>query len=261
MKFIIGVDCDGVACVVGQPGRSLSYSRDYGFARAQGAREADAAARALFDAGAERVVVWDNHGLGNNLDYDRLDPRCEVALGAGFERRWPELDETFTGVLMIGYHAMEGTADGVLAHTYSPGAYRWIKVAGREVGEMALDAAVAGEFGVPLLFVASDDHGCAEARRFMPWVETVETKRGLGRTLAVSKSPGRAVDEIHEAVGRAVRRLDEMEPFTFPSPIEMEVRFKRIHLALKARLVHPGWRLTGLRTLRRTVEGLKDWRG
>ena len=72
---------------------------------------------------------------------------------AGFGRRFPQLDETYSGVLMIGYHAMEGTPNAVLAHTYSPDAYKAIRVNDQVVGEMALDASVAGELGVPLIFV------------------------------------------------------------------------------------------------------------
>jgi D-amino peptidase len=258
---MIGVDCDGPACVVGDPGRSLSFSRDYGFARAQATREADAAARALFDGGAEKVTVWDNHGLGANLSFDSLDPRCEVALGTGFSRRWPGLDEGFAGVLMVGYHAMEGTPGGILAHTYSPLAYRWVKVNGQEVGEIALDAAVAGEFGVPLLFVASDECGCAEARRFMPWVEPVATKRGTGRNCAFSKHPARAVEEIYDGVRRALSHMDQMRPLMFPAPVEVEIRFKRVLQACKARIRRKGWRLAGPLTIRRTFESLRDWSG
>jgi len=87
VKFVVGVDCDGSACVVGEPGKSLSFSRDYGFARGQATREAEAAARALFDSGAEQVVLWDNHGSGANLEFDRLDERCQIALGSGFARK------------------------------------------------------------------------------------------------------------------------------------------------------------------------------
>lgn len=261
MKFMIGVDCDGVACVVGQPGMSLSFARDYRFACGQATREADAAARALFDAGAEKVIVWDNHGGGANLEFDRLDPRCEIALGTGFGRRWPGLDETFAGVLMVGYHAMEGTPNGVLAHTYSPGAYRWIRVNGREVGEVAIDAAVAGEIGVPLIFVASDERGCAEAREFLPWVETTATKTGQGRNCAFSKHPIRAQEDVYAGVQRAVARLDDMKTFAFPAPIEVEVRFKHLLQAAKARIRRPHWRFAGPYTLRRTFETLIDWAG
>ncbi len=218
---MIAVDCDGPACVVGDPGRALSNSRDMVFAREQATRETDAAARALFDAGATQVVVWDNHGNGNNLVFDRLDRRCEVLLGTGFGRRFPLLDESYAGVLMIGYHAMEGTPGAVLAHTYSPDAYRAIRVNGQTVGEIALDAAVAGEMGVPLIFVASDDKGCQEALHFMPWMETVATKQGFGRNCAYSKHPAVAEEEIYQAVRRAVSRRREMQPFTFEHPVQV----------------------------------------
>ena len=261
MKFMIGVDCDGVACVVGERGKPLGSGGNYDFSRRQATREADAAARALFDSGAETVVVWDNHGGGANLEFDQLDSRCQVALGAGFQRRWPGLDENFAGVLTVGYHAMEGTPDGVLAHTYSPFAYRWIKVNGREVGEIALDAAVAGEVGVPLIFVASDDHGCAEAKRFMPWVETVATKKGLGRNIAFSKHPLRAVEDVYEGVRQAVSRLGTAKPFTFPAPVEMEIRFFSVLRAFKARIGRRGWRLAGPHSVRCRLDTLQDWSG
>ena len=198
MKFMIAVDCEGAACVVGEPGCSLSSSRNMEFAREQATRETNAAIRALFDAGAQQVVVWDSHSLGANLVFDQLDSRCELLLGFGFGRRFPELDGTYAGVLMIGYHAMEGASNAVLAHTYSSGVYRAIYANGHKVGEIALDASVAGEVGVPLIFLASDDKGCEEALRFMPWIETVVTKRGYGRNCANSKHPAIVEKEILE---------------------------------------------------------------
>jgi D-amino peptidase len=258
---MIGVDCDGVACAAGEAGKSLSDAGDFAFARAQATREADAAARALFEAGAQRVVVWDNHGAGNNLSFDRLDARCEIALGAGFARRWPGLDGDFAGVLMVGYHAMEGTPDGVLAHTYMSHAVRQISVNGQAVGEIALDAAVAGELGVPLIFVSSDAAGCEEARRFAPHAEVVATKHGLGAHCAFSQHPAAAAEAIGAGARRAVQRLGEMKPLTFPSPIRVEIRFKRLLQAAKARLRRRGWRLSGPLTIRRTLEDLQQWAG
>ena len=54
MKFYIAVDCEGPACVVGEPGKGLGSGENYRFACLQATREANAAARALFDAGARR---------------------------------------------------------------------------------------------------------------------------------------------------------------------------------------------------------------
>ncbi len=257
---MIAVDCEGSACVVGEPGRTLSNSCNMEFAREQATRETNAATRALFDAGAEQVVIWDNHGDGTNLIFDQLDQRCKVLLGTGFSRRFPELDETYTGVLMIGYHAMAGTTNAVLAHTYSSKVYHAIHVNGLEVGEIALDASVAGELGVPLIFVASDDKGCAEALSFTPWIKTVATKQGFGRNCAYSKHPTVVETEIYQTVRQAVDRLGEMKPFLFAHPVQIEIYFKKyIHL-IKARFRRQGWRITGQKTLSTTLPDMRQWK-
>lgn len=257
---MVAVDCDGPACVVGDPGQALSFSRDMPFAREQATREADAAVKALFDSGAQRVIVWDNHGFGSNLVFDRLDPRCEVMLGTGFGRRFPGLDESFSGVLMIGYHAMEGTPNAVLAHTYSPDAYRTIVVNGENVGEIALDASVAGELGVPLIFLSSDAQGCREGKSFMPWIETTVTKEGRGRNCAYSKHPAVVEREIYLAVKQAIVHIEEMKPFTFEKPALIEIFFKKAIQALRARIRRNGWRLAGIKKIRASLPTMLDWR-
>ena len=257
---MIAVDCEGAACVVGEPGISLSNSRNMEFAREQATRETNAAARALFDAGAEKVVIWDNHGDGANLVFDQLDQRCEVLLGTGFNRRFPELDETYAGVLMIGYHAMAGTSNAVLAHTYSSDAHRAIRVNGLDVGEIALDASVAGELGVPIIFVASDDKGCEEALQIMPWIETVATKRGLGRNCAYSKHPSVAETEIYEAVFRAVEQIAEKKPFTFEHPVQIEIQFEKFIQLVKARIRRQRWSVTGMKTLKASLSNMLKWK-
>ena len=115
MKFYIAVDCEGPACVVGEPGKGLGSGENYRFACLQATREANAAARALFDAGAQEVVVWDAHGTGVNLQYDLLDPRCRILLGSGHRGRFAGMDKSYTAVLFIGYHARENTSRAVLA--------------------------------------------------------------------------------------------------------------------------------------------------
>lgn len=258
MRFLVGVDAEGMACVVGERGKTLSGSKDFEFAKRQATREASAVAHGLFDGGADTVVIWDNHGGSLNLDYHGLDERCMVLCGKGDVRRMSVFDEQrFDGLLLIGYHAMEGTIDGVLAHSFSSTSYQWMRVNGREVGEIAIDSAIAGEAGAPTVLVASDAAGCREAREFLPWVYTVETKRGLARNMALSKSPV-AVERELEAAARAaatsIRRRpedrtgaqtpdvygrregpqrgeSEFQPFTFAPPVRFEVRFQRADAA------------------------------
>ncbi len=234
MRFVVAVDCEGVACAVGSPNGSLNASRDLGFAQLQATREADAAVRGLFEAGAEQVIVWDNHNGSLNLKYDLLDERCDVALGVGFKHRFEWMDKGFDGIALIGYHAMDNTVDGVMCHSFSSATYQYMKVNGKEVGEMAIDAAMAGEKGVPIIFVSSDDKGTAEAEAFFPGVETVTTKQAMGWNCAVSKHPKRAVNEIYEGVQKAVAKRKDIAPFTFGSPLEFEIRFKRLERAESA---------------------------
>jgi len=161
-------------------------------------------------------------------------------------------------VLMVGYHPMDNTPDGVLAHTFTSAGYQWMKVNGVEVGEIEVDAAVAGSVGVPTIFVTSDEAGVAEARRFMPWLETVATKRGLGWNLALSKHPKRAVAEIHDGARRAAERLAEMKLFTFEEPVTITIRHKRLESAQGASRSKSGWERIDPYTVQRKVERITD---
>ena len=259
MKFVVAVDCEGVACGVGSPNASLNSSPNLAFAQLQATREADAAVRGLFEAGAEQVIVWDNHGGSLNLNYDLLDERCDIALGKGFEHRFPGMDDSFDGVAFVGYHAMDNTIDGVMCHTFSSKTNQWIKINGQEVGEMAIDGAVAGELGVPVIFTSSDDKGTAEAERFFPGVVTVTTKQALGWNGAVSKHPKRAIAEIYEAVQTAVTKRDEITPFTFDSPLEMEVRYKRLESAESASRGYNAAERVDAYTVRRKLQSITDY--
>lgn len=235
-RFFIGVDCEGVACAVGTPQKGLKDSANYPFAARQATVEADAAARALFDSGAQEVIVWDNHGTGVNLDYNLLDSRCKILLGCGCRTRFPGIDRHFDGVLFIGYHAREGTPNAVLAHTYSSLAFQSYRINGMEVGEMEIDAAFAGKHGVPIIFVSSDDKCVSQAKERFPWAETVVTKESISWNAALSLHPQAAAQAIYNGVQKAYTRLSEMKPFQISEPLSVEIRYKRLDDAAAAPL-------------------------
>lgn len=236
-KFYIAVDCEGAACVTGSPGKGLKESPNAAFAFRQATREANAAALALFEQGAEEVIVWDNHGTGVNLDYDSLDTRCRIVSGAGHKGRFPKIDETFGGVLFIGYHSRENTFEATLAHTYSSTAFQYYKINGREVGELEIDAAFAGACGVPVLFVSSDDKTVAQVRESFPWAVTVQTKESLSWSSAISLHPLESCRRIQDGVREAMKKIEKMQSFSFSEPLEVEIRFKRMDDAHAAVLV------------------------
>lgn len=259
MRFVIAVDCEGPAGVVGAPGGSLNAApAQYEFARRQATAEAGAAARGLFAAGATQVVVWDNHGGGVNLVYDELDERCDIFNGV-HARRFAMLDRDFAGLLFIGYHARDNTVAAPLAHSFNSTVYQWIKVNGREVGELAIDAAIAGTHGVPPLLVVSDDKAVAEARELFPGITTVTTKVGYGWNAALSKHPRRVLGEIEAAAQTAAVNRAQARPFAFTPPLAVEIRHKRIDTADEACLPINGWSRLDAYTVRRTFSSITDW--
>ncbi len=261
MKYIVCVDTEGVACAVGEPGKYIGDSRNDAMVFLQATREADAAAKALFESGATRVIVWDNHGASLNLHYDLLDERCEIALGAGFPHRIPGLENDFAGILFVGYHASGGTFASTMAHTYSSRQLQTMSVNGEEVGEMAMDGAVAGETGVPVIFASSDDKGVAEARKYFPWAVTVETKVSYGWNAAISKHPRRVLQEIGEGVRRAVKKSSEHKIFRFPDPFELAIRYQRNDAAEKHFRSQRGWEMADTFTVTKKMRSIHEYFG
>lgn len=260
MKFMISVDCEGAACVTGSPGKNLSGSKDFSFACRQATFETNSCIKGLFDSGAKEVYVKDSHGQGSNLLYEMLDKRCRIISGQDFDQRFPELDSSFTGLLMVGYHSMEGTKNGVLAHTYSSETYKNIKVNSINSGEILLDASVAGEYQVPLIFLSGDLKTCEEGLDKMPWIETVSTKTGYGRNSAVNRHPYLAREEIYTKTVSAVKNIENMKPFRFESPAEIEIEFKTVFKTLKSLLKkRRGWKLKGLKKIGKTLPDMSFW--
>jgi D-amino peptidase len=137
--------------------------------------------------------------------------------------------------------------------------YQSVKVNGRECGEIAIDAAIAGTRGVPVIFVVSDDKGTAEAKTFLPGVHTVTTKQALGYNMAISKHPLRVLDEIYEGVKGAVQGRAACRPFAFVSPLTVEMRYKRIENAEKRSRDHGGWERVDAYTVRKRGESITDF--
>lgn len=236
-KYYVSVDLEGVACTVGAYGQGLAAGTPgYSFACAQGTREATSAVRALFDCGAEEVCVWDCHGTGFNLDYCAFDTRTRFVLGAGSRKRFPGLDESFDGILFIGYHAYDAK-DATLCHVYSSSTYTAMKIDGEPVGELQIDAAIAGKKQVPVLFVSSDDICVAQAKNSFPDAVFLETKKALAWNSCISKHPDAVCAETERKVREAVNAKGTV--YRIKTPFSFEVSFKRIEYAQGASYRNP----------------------
>lgn len=155
-KILIAVDIEGVAGVW-RPEQTRAGESDYERARRWMTQEADAAIRGAFAGGAGAVLVNDSHGHFGNLLADELDPRAELIQGKPRQLgMMAGVDQGVAGVLMIGWHA-RAKSRGVLAHTSNSAAFARVWLGGLELGEVGLYAALAGEFGVPVLMASGCD--------------------------------------------------------------------------------------------------------
>jgi len=131
----------------------------------------------------------------------------------------------------LGYHSRKGTLRGILSHTISGGAIEKVTINGTEVGETAINAAIAGYHGVPLVFLSGDLATTKEAQELYPGIEAVAVKEALSRTAAKCLHPQVARDLIRENVKKALKKKDSIQPFTFQTPVEIQVRYTNARMA------------------------------
>ncbi len=230
MRVHIISDMEGVAGIVKWQQVS-GGEKLYDEGRVLYTEEINAAVRGAKAAGATEIVVMDNHGAGGPYDFnsllpDLLDPDCEFVV----QQEWTEytgfLESGCDAALLVGMHAMAGTADGVLSHTVSGQAWQSLRFNGTLVGETGINAAVCGQWGVPVVLVTGDRAVCTEGRELLgDGLTTVEVKEGIGRFSARMKTPQRARELIEEGARRALSDLSAVAPYDPGRPSEIEIEF------------------------------------
>ena len=227
LKVHISVDMEGVAGVVSTdqlgPG-SFEYERFRGFMT----REANAAVAGALAAGASEIVIADSHGNGENLLIETFPPE-NVRLIRGFPRRlgmMAGIDETFDAAVFIGYHASTTNKHGVRAHTFSSAQLTRVALNGEEVTEGAWNAAIAGHFGVPVVFASGDDAAVEEIRGRIGAIESFVTKRALSFHSAENVMPAVSAARIEAGVKAALGRLGSWKPYRVGGQVTVEIGFK-----------------------------------
>jgi D-amino peptidase len=226
-KIYISADLEGVTGVVTAeqlgPG-GFEYERFRRFMT----EEVLAAIDGARAAGAGEILVSDSHGNGQNLVLEMLPDDIKVV------RSWPRgltmmhgLDDTFDGAIFIGYHAGTTNPEGVRAHTMSSASLTDVRINDYSSNETVWNAAVAGEFGVPVIAISGDDATIAEARQALgDDFEPAVVKWAHSFHSATTLTPAEGQRRVREAVMRAVGRIDEFEPYAVASPVRVTVRFK-----------------------------------
>ncbi len=232
MNYLIAVDMEGVHGVVGVPYIGLACELDdYKVAVDSATKEVNTVIKALYDSGADKVYVWDNHGNLDNLDFNLIDSRAKKVIpkSNNIDRLDFVQGLNIDAVVYIGYHSREGSFNGILAHTYDSSAVQYYKINGKQVGEFDMDAFMAAEHGLTSIFAAGDNVFIEQVLEFNPQVVTALTKTGTGRNSAILRDEKDVLDDIYAGVKQAVKKRIELKKLTFPC--EFEVRFTRMEFA------------------------------
>ena len=189
--------------------------------------EVNAAIDAARAAGATDVLVSDSHGNGQNLLIEQLPDDVMVV------RAWPRplgmmdgIDESFAGAILLGYHSSTSNRRGVRAHTMSSANVTELRLNGIAMSEAGLNAAIAGQFGVPVVLVSGDDVAVAETQVIVGNVEGAVVKWSRGFHSARTLTPAAAQEVIRTRVASAMSRLEDFEPYVLETPVEVELSLK-----------------------------------
>jgi D-amino peptidase len=158
------------------------------------------------------------------------------------------LDSSFDCVFMIGIHAAAGTEGAVLDHTWTTKCVQGLRVNGVTIGELGLNALLAGYYNVPVSLVTGDQAVAQEAKELLGDVECAIVKIGLDRYAARCMHPSKARQAIEEAAERSVREIERFNPLKMDEPMVMELDYANSAFATFA-----SWIPTARRTAARTV--------
>jgi len=226
LKIYISADMEGVVgAVTGEqlgPG-GFEYERFRQFMT----NEVNAAIDAARAAGAVEFVVSDSHGNGQNLLIEQLPDDVTII------RSWPRehsmmagIDDTFDGVIFIGYHASTNNTRGVRAHTMSSANITSVRLNGMTMTEGSMNAAIAGHFGVPVIMVSGDDIAVAENQVIIGDIEGAVVKWASGFHSARTLTPEAGYEVIRTRTKSAIDRIADFEPYVLETPIELELGLK-----------------------------------
>lgn len=249
MKIYISADIEGVAGVTAWE-ETEAGGRGYEEAAALMTAEVGAACEAAKAAGASEILVKDAHDTGRNIDHSQLPDYVRLYRGwSGHPRIMLEgLDESFGGVIFLGYHSAAGSGGSPLAHTMNTGLDQ-VMLNGLLCDELLLHAWLARHLGVRPLAVTGDRELCDLAAERFPGMTAVAVKEGIGNG-TVSLHPEAAIREIKRGIGEAMgaAAVKEDDRLRLPEDFRLEIRYREQHLAYKNSF-YPGCRLQDPRTV------------
>jgi D-amino peptidase len=221
MKIFIFSDMEGISGIC-RKSQVMGGEPHYPEGRKFMTREINACIQGCIDGGATKIVVRDGHCTGFNVLWDELDERAEYIMGAPGTQRFEGI-EGFDGLILLGYHAMAGTFRGILEHTFSSATWQKCWMNGKVVGEFAIDAAIAGDYGVPVIMTSGDDKLCLEAKPLINNLVAVQVKEGISTEGGKLLSMHTAHRKIREGAAKSVKNCSKVKPYKVKTPVTLRL--------------------------------------
>jgi D-amino peptidase len=145
------------------------------------------------------------------------------------------INDSYAGVLYVGYHAPGGSNGSPLAHSFSHSKLNWIKINGKLASEFTANTLYAAEKGVAPIFISGDKYICDMAKEEVPQITTVAVKDCRGNS-TFNLHPLDACDLIKEGVKKA---LETQVPLpVLPDELVLDVCVTT-HQQVRSALAHP----------------------
>ncbi|OON90990.1 MAG: amino acid amidase [Candidatus Epulonipiscium fishelsonii] len=222
MKIYISADIEGITGVSTWQEADMLGSLE---ARRKMTQEVKAACIAAYEAGATEIIVKDAHGYGKNINHEDLP--LEVKLISGWSNHpynmLEGLDDTYSGVILIGYHSSASNHTSPLAHTLDT-SINYIKINNNISSEFSIYAQLSHSLKVPIITVTGDGGLIRDVIKFDPNIEIVAVQEGFGGAV-ISINPKLTCQYIKNAVIKGIEKIGTYE-FKTENMYELEISFK-----------------------------------
>lgn len=226
MNVYVNVDIEGISGVYTRE-QVLPEEPRFNEGRRLMTQDVNAVAKGLKEAGVDKVYVCDTHGGSYSLIWEDVSDDVDYCVcGDTAESRYLGIEDC-DAVILLGYHAMAGTHCAILEHSWSSKSVQNVWINSKKVGEIAMDAAVAGEHGKPIIMISGDDKAIAEAKDVIPHVICAEVKKGCAIGGGILLPPTKAHELIKEKAKEAVKLFEEKkyDLFTFEKPLDCKIEY------------------------------------
>jgi len=210
--------------------------------------ELNAAIRGFFDGGATEVIVWDGHDGSQTLSVLTIEPRAKLIhgpLGPSMllERGW-------AAVAFLGQHARANRSPAVMAHSYSSLGVQKMTMNGKEVGEIETRTALAGWYGVPVIFLSGDQAAAEDLKAIVPDAEMAVVKEAISYYACMSMSAPASQQLIESKARASMAKLGKIRPYKIDGAVSIEIEFTTRSTLSPQVAYPPGVDRVGPRTIR-----------